>query len=236
MDAENKAGEETSGGAAWIKPALLVLLIAALVVLAWTSGVQEWLDPEMITQTLEELGMLAPFVFMLTMAAAVVVSPIPSLPLDAAAGAVFGPFMGTVYALIGAEAGALISFFITRKLGKEAVSRWLKSDIGFCSQCSEKYLFLLILGARLLPVFSFDIISYGAGLTRISTRGFAVATFIGMIPPTFAFNYFGSGIFSGSRTALILGGIVVLLSLLAPHWLKRRNPWGLYDRLEKHME
>ncbi len=156
--------------------------------------------------------------------------------MDAAAGAFFGPLLGTAYSLLGAEAGALISFFITRALGKEAIARWLKSDIGFCEKCSERNLFIVILFARLLPVFSFDLVSYGAGLTRISLRGFAIATFLGMIPPTFAFNYFGSGIFSGSGYTIFLGGLIMVLALLAPRWLKLYNPWGLYSRLEKHIQ
>jgi len=220
----------------WLKPLLLAILVGGMATWVWTSDLKAWIEPDRITRFLEGFGIFAPLVFMLVMAGAVVVSPIPSVPLDAAAGAIFGPFLGTVYALLGAETGALISFLITRTLGKEFVTRWLKSDIGFCRTCSEHYLFLVILFARLLPVFSFDLVSYGAGLTRISLRGFAVATFLGMIPPTFVFTYFGSGIFSGSWYALILGGLIVVFSLLAPRMIKRYNPWGLYQRLEKHTE
>ncbi len=169
-----------------------------MLLLAWTGEVKYWLDPERITHFLQGFGTLAPMVYMLAMAAAVVISPIPSIPLDVAAGAFFGPLMGTVYSVLGAEVGALISFLIARLLGREVITRWLKTDIGFCHLCAERNLFIVILIARLLPVFSFDLVSYGAGLTRISTRGFAVATLLGMIPPTFVFNYFGSGIFSGS--------------------------------------
>ncbi|UCB49003.1 MAG: VTT domain-containing protein [Deltaproteobacteria bacterium] len=35
--------------------------------------------------------------------------------------------------------------------------------------------------SRLLPVVSFDIISYGAGLTKMSLRNFTLATFLGML-------------------------------------------------------
>ena len=220
----------------WFQPILLVLLIGVMGILAWKSDLQDWTDPILIAGLLEEWGSLAPLVFMLVMAGAVVISPIPSVPLDAAAGAFFGPFLGTGYSVLGAEAGALISFFITRTLGKKAVTRWLKSDIGFCEKCSERNLFIVILFARLLPVFSFDLVSYGAGLTRISPRGFAIATFLGMIPPTFVFNYFGSEIFSGSGYTLLLGGLMVALALLAPRWIKQYNPWGLYSRLEKHIQ
>jgi len=220
----------------WIKGLLLLILVGGATVLVWMSGLKDWMDPERIKGLLEGWGSLAPLFYMGIMALAVIISPIPSLPLDAAAGAVFGPFMGTVYSVLGAEAGALVSFFIARALGREALTRFLKSDVGFCQRCSERNLIIVILFARLVPAFSFDLVSYGAGLTRISIRGFALATFLGMIPPTFLLNYFGSGIFSGSRVTLILGGLLVLLLLLLPKWLKRHNPWGLYDQLEIHPE
>lgn len=160
-----------------------------------------------------------------------VISPIPSLPLDAAAGAVYGPFLGTVYSVAGAEAGALVSSFIARALGRKAIGRLLKRHIEFCDLCAEHQLTYVIFFSRLLPIFSFDLISYGAGLTRISIKRFAMATFWGMIPPTFVINYFGSGIFSGASSALLLGAALVFLFFLVPIWIKRRNPWGLYDRM-----
>lgn len=220
----------------WIKLTLLVLLISGITILALKSGLKDWMDPDRIKALIEGWGLLAPFVYMFVMTLAVIISPIPSLPLNAAAGAVFGPLMGTVYSVFGAGAGALASFFIARALGREVITRLLKSDIGFCKQCSERNLFYVILLARLLPAVSFDLISYGAGLTRMSPRGFALATFFGMIPPTFMLNYFGSGIFAGSGFTIILGGLLMLLSLLVPKWLKRHNPWGLYDRLEIQQE
>lgn len=48
----------------------------------------------------------------------------------------------------------------------------------------------------MIPVFSFDVVSYGAGFTTISLRTFSLATIAGMVPPTFAFTYLGSPVVS----------------------------------------
>jgi hypothetical protein len=37
-------------------------------------------------------------------------------------------------------------------------------------------------------------VSYGAGLTNMSLKAFVLATFLGMIPPTFAFTYLGNAV------------------------------------------
>ena len=232
IDMKNK--KPTQPKSSFLKPIFLLVVIATITAFALNPEARNWINPQRISAYLEDFGPLAPIVFIFMMMSAVVISPIPSLPLDAAAGAFFGPFLGTVYSVIGAEGGALIGFFIARFLGRETVARLLKTNIGFCDRCTEHHLFLVIMGSRLLPIFSFDLISYGAGLTRISTRGFALATFIGMIPPTFAFNYFGSGVFSGSIYSIFLAGLAVLVFLLGPRLIKKYNPWGIYERLEAH--
>ena len=95
-----------------------LVMVAALIygtysfLIRWDLG--ETLNPERIVEYVHAWGSAAPLVFMAMMAAAVVVSPIPSLPLDLAAGAAFGPFLGTLYAVVGAEVGAVISFLIGR--------------------------------------------------------------------------------------------------------------------------
>ena len=75
---------------------------------------------------------------MLVMALAIVVTPIPSLPLDIAAGAFFGPLLGTLYSALGALGGSAISFLIARLLGRDLVQRLLRGHINFCAHCSAK--------------------------------------------------------------------------------------------------
>ncbi len=205
---------------------LVLIAIAGLYVLVQVTGLQEILRPEQLKTALRELGAAGPFALMGLMTLAVVVSPIPSLPIDLAAGAAYGPFWGAVYVLIGAEVGAIISFLIGRALGRDVLSRWLKSDITFCERCSDHHLMGLMIVARLLPVFSFDIVSYGAGLTKMSLKAFALATFVGMAPPTFALTYLGSAAMSVQWPFMLAGGLLVICFLLLPKWImNHRSSW-----------
>ena len=207
----------------WI---LVLLAIAGLYGLIQFTSLQEILTPEKLTSLLRELGVAGPFALMGLMTLAVVVSPIPSLPLDLAAGAAYGPFWGAVYVLIGAELGAIISFLIGRALGRDVVSRWLKRDVTFCGDCSDHHLLGLMVVARLVPIFSFDIVSYGAGLTKMSLKAFALATFVGMAPPTFALTYLGSAVVTVQWPFILAGGLLVLFFLFLPKWImKHRMSW-----------
>ena len=214
-----------------VKLSFLALILAVLTGVAWVNA-GRLIQSERIAVLLQDLGVLAPIGYILLRIAGVILI-IPSLPLDALGGAVFGPLLGTIYSVCGAMAGSLITFYFARWLGRDALTRLLKKDITFCDMCTERQLVYVIFFARLLPMISFDLISYGAGLTNISYRGFITATLLGLVPLTFAVSYSGRSFFSASRSSLIIGGIVVALFFLVPIWIKRRNPWGLYERLTK---
>ncbi|MEK7763307.1 MAG: TVP38/TMEM64 family protein [Nitrospira sp. CG24C] len=199
---------------------LLFLIVGTYLAVYWID-VGELLSPQWVVDALKAVGPLAPAVFILMMAAAVVISPIPSLPLDLAAGATFGVTLGTVYAVIGAEIGAVVSFLIGRVLGREALTRLLRIDISFCERCSDRHLAIFVFASRLLPIFSFDLVSYGAGLTNMSLRAFAVATLLGMIGPTFLLTYAGNQVASGEWALIVFGLAMVALLLLLPKLVVR---------------
>ena len=200
----------------WLKlGALFTLAFAALAMVFWFD-LQEILQPHLVADWLREAGPFGPLVFIALMAAAVVISPIPSLPLDIAAGATFGPMLGTAYAVIGAEIGAIASFLIGRALGRDVLTRLLRTNVAFCERCSDRHLAIFVFLARLVPLFSFDIISYGAGLTNMSLRTFAAVTFAGMIPPTLALTYAGSQVVSGAWLLILSGLAMVGMMLYRP--------------------
>jgi len=209
-----------------LKMGALLCLILGTYFLVQQTNVEEFLKPERVAARLNSAGLFAPLVFIMLMASAVVISPIPSLPLDLAAGITFGAIAGTAYAVIGAEIGAIISFLIGRALGREALTRLLRTEIRFCERCSDRHLAIFVFLSRLVPVISFDLVSYGAGLTNMSLITFAVATFLGMIVPTFALVSAGTSLIAGKWVLVILGLGMVALFLVMPRFVYRyQSSW-----------
>ena len=216
----------------WIKATIFVLLLLALGLFVWWAVPPELFDPGWIETFLQGAGWWAPIAFILLRVAAIVVTVVPNAPLDIAGGALFGPFWGTVYSLLGSEAGAIVCFLLARSLGREAITRLLHREITFSDHIADRHLVFVVLFARLEPIFSFALVSYGAGLTRMSLRAFALSTLVGMTPGTIILNYYGKSFFSGSiPMQIFLGLSFVILILVIPVWIKRKNPWGWYDKM-----
>jgi uncharacterized membrane protein YdjX (TVP38/TMEM64 family) len=225
----NKTGNDTRSK---VKAVLLVIILIVLGVLAWRKIPPEWFDPEWIENLLLGWGFLAPLAFVLIRIIAIVVTVVPNAPLDIAAGMLFGPFWGTVYSLMGSEGGAIACFLLARGLGGDAVTHLLHRDITFSDRIARRELAYIVLFARLEPVFSFSLVSYGAGLTRMSLIAFALSTLVGMTPGTILLNYYGRSFFTGNILLQIgLGLALVVLLLVIPVWIKKKNPWGWYDKV-----
>lgn len=218
-----------------IKGGLALSLVLLLFLSEYVWDIVSLFHPDRIQGILVRAGSLAPFLYMIIMALAVVVSPIPSVPLDVAAGVFFGPLLGTIYSAIGALGGAVASFLIARFLGREVLERFLGGHINFCTKCSNRLLTKVIFLSRLLPIISFDIVSYGAGLTKVSLKTFSVSTFLGMLPLTFVYNYFGSVLVVGRGLALILGFLMVFFFFVFPFLIERYNLFSLHE-LFQHAE
>lgn len=128
----------TTAGIAAAAAVFLLAGLVALLSLAWDKNSFAYcLDVDFVRSWLARTGMWAPLAYMAVMAL-VVATPLPSLPLNFAAGMHFGPVLGTLYSVTGATAGALINFFAARLLGRRFVERFLKGTFSSAQPAPTK--------------------------------------------------------------------------------------------------
>ncbi len=159
-------------------------------------------------------GWAAPLLSILLMILQAVLAPLPAFLITAANGIIFGIFWGIVISTVGALLGALLSFYISRwfynhyaaTLLKDKKTRRTIEDI------SSKHGFKVILLARLIPIISFDLVSYAAGLSTIKVSYFLLATFIGMLPATVAYTVLAN---SAGKIAKLSNEFIVYSTLVA---------------------
>ena len=213
---------------------MIVVLAALALVVAYfallrTGALGTLSSKDELRALMADLGGWGPAAVIALEAAAVVLSPIPSGPVAFAAGAAFGPALGALYIVIGAEAGALIAFGLARWLGYDAVRRWAGGEriVRWLEKDrSQAWLMAVVFGSRLMPFISFDAVSYAAGLTPLSFWRFAVATLLGVVPIAFLFTALGEEVIESQNPLLMIalvGGITALPVLLYEIWAWRKG-------------
>lgn len=227
--ADRKRGASTKTKAMWAL-LLLVALGATYWILLETGVLGTVTNKAELRAWISQLGYWGPVGIIALMITAIVLSPIPSAPIAMVAGAVYGSFWGTVFVVIGAEAGALIAFTIARSLGYDVIHRWkrIRPVLSWLGRDrSQGALMLIIFASRLVPFISFDAVSYAAGLTPLTFWRFVVATLAGVIPTAYLITTFGGVLIeteSGLVTiALFLISSVTLLPFLAKLFMVRRR-------------
>lgn len=153
--------------------------------------------------------------------------------LSLSAGAIFGPLLGTTYAVTAASIGATLSFLITRYLLREAVLNRFGSKLETINKELEERGINYLLFLRLVPVFPFFLINLAAGLTRLPLRTFVLGTFFGIIPGGFVFVNAGASLatinsLSDIASPRVLGSFALLgLFALIP---------ALYGKVKKQAD
>jgi uncharacterized membrane protein YdjX (TVP38/TMEM64 family) len=111
--------------------------------------------------------------------------PFPAEILGMANGMVFGVFWGVAVTWSGAMLGAYLAFGLSRLLGLRVLKKALpERRWRGLERFSRAEGGVTLLIGRLIPVISFNLINYAAGLTAISWWTFTWATAIGILPLT----------------------------------------------------
>lgn len=181
-----------------------------------------WLDilknKDKLLILIKELGLIGPVAIICLIAIAIIITPLPSAPIALVSGALYGHTFGTLYVVLGALSGALLAFMISRKLGYDYINRKLHQKIPEKIIGSQNTLMMIVFFTRLAPFISFDVISYAAGLTKLTVGRFIIATLMGIIPISFILAHLGSEVKDGEiesiAMALLFLGFLTLLPLI----------------------
>ncbi|MBI2337143.1 MAG: TVP38/TMEM64 family protein [Deltaproteobacteria bacterium] len=217
------------------KGLLFTLFIFVILGLYFFTPVRGYLSQDgfgALQAWIQSQGIFAPLVFGLIYVVATVFA-LPGSILTLGGGLLFGAWWGTLINWLSASLGAMISFLIARYLGQGTVAKILKKQqkLRGLNDKIGKNGFYSVLILRLVPLFPFNALNFGLGLTQVSFRDYALATMIGMLPGTFVYTSLGSAgrSFSLSDPSTWLQVqvwgpfvLVILLSLL-PKMLKRKS-------------
>jgi len=208
-----------------MRPLIFLVLIMAVVAMQYFH-LEQYLDKERLRQFGASYGVLPPLIYL----AVWTVGPLflPGLPITLAGGVLFGPVWGVVYTAFGATLGAGLVFLVARYLARDWVAGKLSGTrLMSLDDKVARHGWKIVAFTRLVPVFSFSLLNYAFGLTRISFWPYLAATFVCMLPSTIAYVYFSSNILDllqgNLSSGLIVGVILVVAVSLIPVIYKWRK-------------
>lgn len=207
------------------KPFIFVALIATLGVAVAFLPVRDWLGAGVVWIEAHRGLSWAVYVAVYILATVLLV---PGSLITLVAGFVFGLPLGVALVSAGSVLGASGAFLI----GRFFVRGWVEGRIERLPRFSAldsavgEQGFTVVLLARLSPLFPFNVLNYGLGVTSVRFRDYFFASWIGMLPGTVLYVYFGTvaqdltalggGEFDGGWFGLMLliAGLVATLLLV----------------------
>jgi len=181
--------------------------------------------PSLLQEWLDNVGLLnAAFIYIVFYA----IRPLilfPATLLTIASGLIFGPWLGTLFTIIGENASANFGFALVRWFGRESIAAHSTPLMSRWDDKLRKNGLVTVMTMRLI-MLPFDAVNFGCGLTAIRHRDYAIGTFIGILPSLIGFVLLGGIAAPGvdNRTlVIILSALFMLIGFGIAHYLKRRG-------------
>jgi len=216
-DAEKTAEKKSKAQGLW-RPVALIAAIVMIIIAAKVLGLGDRLGA--MRDWIQALGAWGPAVFVFMYAAAVVAA-LPGSALTVAAGALFGSVLGVIVVSIASTLGAALSFLVARYFARGAVAGWLSDKEKFrrLDRMTEERGAIIVALTRLVPIFPFNLLNYGFGLTRVPFWTYVFWSWLCMLPGTVLYvvgaDVVTKAVVQGEVPWLLVGALVAAAAVLA---------------------
>jgi uncharacterized membrane protein YdjX (TVP38/TMEM64 family) len=140
---------------------------------------------EELREWILSLGAFGPLVYVLIYIVAVVFA-IPGSVITVMGGVLFGSLVGVVSVSVGSTIGASLAFLVSRHFAREAITQKFANNQKFhhLDQLTKEHGAIIVAITRLVPLFPFNLLNYGFGLTHVPFWTYVFWSWICMIPGT----------------------------------------------------
>ena len=132
------------------------------------------------------------------------------------AGFLFGWALGGALTAVAATLGATALFLAAKSALGDALKAKAGPKVRKLADGFKDNAFSYLLALRLAPIFPFFVINIAPALFGVRLRDYVTATFLGILPGTFAYSYLGQGLDSVLAAAATSGESVSVGDLVTP--------------------
>ena len=219
-----------------LKAAFLILIVLIIPLVIYLTNREFFSQFESIAHLenyIKSYGHLSGHIYIVFQILQVVICVIPGEVVQVAAGYLFGPFWGIIYALIGCFIGEAIAFLLARVLGQGFVRLFMSEEqfLKYHERLNSNRAYTLCFILYLIPGIPKDILCYVAGATEMGFLPFLVISMVARLPGLVGSIVMGSLVDSGRYVlAIVILGIACILAVLG--FIYRNKLSDLMDRLK----
>lgn len=204
----------------WLLAGLLLAGLGTVLVLWWRPIYEFVADQEQIRTWVEGLGAWGPVAVILLEMIQALLAPIPGQAIEAVSGYLFGPWLGTLYPMIGLALGSFITFSLARRFGRplavKLIGQQSMSRLDDLVRRGGAPFFFLI---WLFPFAPDDLAVVAAGLTPMPVAQFLVLMILGRWPGVFVAVWLGA---NAAQLELVwwvvIFGAIAIAALIVWQW------------------
>lgn len=204
---------EKPRGIPW-RPIVLLAVVVAVMVLAYVFNVGDKIKS--LQGWIAGLGFWGPVIFVLIYAGATVAA-LPGVALTAIAGGIFGSVEGTITVSIGSTLGAALAFLAARYFARSSVESWLAGSQRFqkLDRMVERQGAIVVAITRLVPLFPFNLLNFGFGLTKVPFWTYLFYSWLCMLPGTILYVAGFDALFTGLKEGRIPWALIAVVAAMA---------------------
>lgn len=202
-----------------LKLALLVLIVIAVPLYMWffqRDTITQFNSMKDIVQFLETYKTQSIFVYIGIQVAQIVISVLPGQGFQFAAGYLYGAIPALIYSWIGATIGTLLSFYLAKILGRDALHLLFGEERMnyFIERLNNKRAYTIVFLIYLIPGLPKDMVSYAAGASEIKFKAFLILSLIGRTPGMAGSILIGAFYHKGDYVPMIIIGILAIIAFI----------------------
>lgn len=200
-----------------IKLALLILVIVGIplyIILYQSEFISQFKSLEAVNAYLQKYKTASVFVYIGVQIMQIIICVIPGQAMQFAAGYVYTFWFGYLYSIIGTALGTIITFYLARFLGKDAIHLIFdeRKVAKFIEKLNSKRAFILVFVIFLIPGLPKDLFTYAAGVSEMKLKVFLIISLVGRTPAMMSSIMIGSMFNKGSYIGI--GVLAVIMTIL----------------------
>lgn len=210
----------------------IVIFLLFMAIVGWYVGVPLIAfahEPDDFRAWVDSSGVFGRLIYVGMVILQVLVAFIPGEPIELAAGYAFGFWEGTVLTLVGILIGSWIVFALVRRWGVKLVEVFFPNsklnDIKFLQNPKKTKVITFLL--MLIPGTPKDLLSYFAGLTRLTTLQWLVIVAVGRLPSLVTSTFTGAAAgernYTLSAISLAVTVVISILGIVYYRWLCKQE-------------